>query len=301
MASFLALGTSCIFGAIVDVAGPFWLAVVASLMTMTTPLLLVYCVDFTDFLICLGIWNGVAVGLCLSVGPSLPGKLFDKHLSLAQSTSMAGSSLAGVIYSQAFQFLFNGRPWQKSMEIVGYPIVAMTAVAFSCTLMFYKVVPASAVVPHGERMDAFKSSFHFKGCPFPHPSPYFYFAIGMFSIEFAIFGMGTTIPSIATTAGYSVSESRNVMSLLSGSALVGRISLGYLADRIGCFETMLLSIPIELILLSGFSLPCVEKNIGYMYGSAVTWGLLSSCWMSLLPACLGKLCDVKQLGSYYGK
>lgn len=84
----------------------------------------------------------------------------------------------------------------------------------------------------------------------------------------------------------------------SGSAL-GRPVSGLVSDRIGRFNTMILTLLWSIIVVFGLWVP-VGNRVAIFYTFAPLFGFGSGSIVSMAPVCVGQLCNADQYGQYYG-
>lgn len=96
----------------------------------------------------------------------------------------------------------------------------------------------------------------------------------------------------------SVDCGGEITDLDSGSAL-GRVFSGYVSDRIGRFNTMLLTLITSLVVTLALWLP-IGDNLVLFYIFAPLFGFGSGSIISMAPVCLGQLCQADEYGQYYG-
>jgi MFS family permease len=83
-----------------------------------------------------------------------------------------------------------------------------------------------------------------------------------------------------------------------GSAF-GRSFSGYISDRYGRYNTMLMTITWTLIVVFGLWLP-VGNQVILFYFFAPLFGFGSGSIISMAPVCIGQLCKADEYGQFYG-
>jgi MFS family permease len=74
---------------------------------------------------------------------------------------------------------------------------------------------------------------------------------------------------------------------------------GYVSDRIGRFNTMILTLFWSLIVTFALWLP-VGNHIVLFYTFAPLFGFGSGSIISMAPVCVGQLCKADEYGQFYG-
>lgn len=91
-----------------------------------------------------------------------------------------------------------------------------------------------------------------------------------------------------------------MLNLGSGSA-VARTSAGFLSDRYGRFNIMILTLTFSLIVTFAVWLPVgLGDQVVLFYFFAALFGIGSGSIISMAPVCFGQLCKADQYGQYYG-
>lgn len=123
-------------------------------------------------------------------------------------------------------------------------------------------------------------------------------ATGVFLLEWALFVPLAYICSYVTAQGFLVSFSYDVLIFLNVGSLFGRILPGYIADRMGRYNTNIAVILLAIVCIFGIWLPVGSTTVGLTV-FALLFGFASGSNISLAPVCLGELCRTEEYGSYY--
>ena len=122
---------------------------------------------------------------------------------------------------------------------------------------------------------------------------------GVFFIEWGLFVPLTFISSYALANGVSPTFSYQVLAILNAGSVFGRGIPGYVADRLGRFNTMILAVLLCLLSVLGVWLN-IGGNIAGLCVFAVLFGFASGSNISLTPVCVGQLCEPEVFGRWYG-
>jgi MFS family permease len=87
--------------------------------------------------------------------------------------------------------------------------------------------------------------------------------------------------------------------LLNAGAVPGRIMPGYLADRFGTFNTIIITAGACTALIFGLWLPS-GGNTAAVAAFSVLYGFWSGAAISLTPVSIGAICDVEDYGKRIG-
>ncbi|POS87382.1 hypothetical protein EPUL_003288 [Erysiphe pulchra] len=230
--------------------------------------------------ICIGIGNGLLFCPSLSVVTTY----FTSKRSIAMGICASGSAIGGIIFPALFSNL---------LPVIGFSwtIRAAALIEFIC-LSVCAIGLKSRVPPK-------KSGglFDFESLK---DTSYVLFAWGMF---FNLWGDYFAVHYItlyaSTVLGLSTKDSMNVLMVLNGVGLIGRIAPNILAD----FYAGSLNVLIIVCVSSGVMSFCwisVSNRAG-LYSWAVFYGIVSAAVQSLYPAALSNLTkDISKSGTRMG-
>lgn len=118
-------------------------------------------------------------------------------------------------------------------------------------------------------------------------------------IDFALLLPLTYLPSYAQSRGLDDSLAYNLSSILNAASIFGRIVPGYLADRFGCFNVMIITTFICSVITFALWLPS-QSNHAAILGYAVLFGFWSGSAISLSPVCVAQISRTEEFGKRYG-
>lgn len=132
--------------------------------------------------------------------------------------------------------------------------------------------------------------------------------LGVFLIEWGVFVPITYITSYSLNYLHLPSSfSYQLLSILNAGSVFGRWLPGIIADKIGRFNTMILTVSFCLVVVLSLWLPSdavAEGNIGgrkaIMVVFALLYGFGSGSGISLTPVCVGQICETREYGTKYG-
>lgn len=131
-----------------------------------------------------------------------------------------------------------------------------------------------------------------------HSIPFALTTCGVFFTEWGLFIPLSYLTSYSISHGIPTTLSYQILAILNVGSVFGRWLPGYVADKVGRFNAMILTVLLCLLstlciwLPAGDSLPAI---IVY----AVIFGFASGSNISLTPVCVGQLCKTEQYGRYY--
>ena len=126
---------------------------------------------------------------------------------------------------------------------------------------------------------------------------------GVFFIEWALFIPISYISSYAIANGVNETFSYQVLSILNAGSFFGRWLPGYMADKCGRYNAMIVTCALCLISVLCLWLTCSPASgpggIAQLCIFAVLFGIASGSNISLTPVCVGQLCETEVFGRWY--
>ena len=231
-----------------------------------------------------GICTGISNGLLFCPTLSLVSTYFDKNRAFALGVTATGSATGGLVFPAIVRSLLPqiGFPW--TVRVLGF--VMLGTGALSAAMLRTRLPPR-------------KSGPLVEWSAFKEPTYVLYvfgIFLGFWSLYFAFYYVGAFGRNII---GISYEESIDLLLIMNGIGIPGRLLPNYIADR--AFG------PLNIITPFAFAAGCVfyawsgVHTRGGVYAFACVYGLISSGIQSLFPATLTSLTsDVKKTGVRLG-
>ncbi|KAL8973266.1 MAG: hypothetical protein Q9183_000066 [Haloplaca sp. 2 TL-2023] len=124
--------------------------------------------------------------------------------------------------------------------------------------------------------------------------PYLLVVVASFLFFFGMFLPFTFIILSAQYHGMGESLAFYLIPILNAVSIFGRTIPGYIADQVGRFNTMIATSFLSTILVLGLWLPA-RGNIPYILFAAF-YGFSSGAFVSLAPALVAQISDIRQIG-----
>lgn len=231
---------------------------------------------------------------------------FNKRRGEASGFAFTGSGFGGVLFPLMMQSLLPRVGWAWSMRIVGFVLLFLCAAGiFLCesrlppkrghATSWRDMLPDPRIFRDGTGAMAVTTA-------------------GVFLIEWAYFVPMTYLPSYYLYRHQGLSDEGAVsgdaafayqlLAILNAVSCFGRYIIGYVADRCGRYNTIIVSNLICLAAVMGLWLPdalldsaASSKTLIILF--VVVFGFASGSNVSLMPVCLGQLCRTQDYGRYY--
>lgn len=123
-------------------------------------------------------------------------------------------------------------------------------------------------------------------------------SVGIFFMEWGLFMPLTYLVSYAVAHGKEATDGYLLLSYLNAGSVVGRALPGFLADHLGRFNVIILTIALCVVTVLALWLPA-GSSTAMLIAYSVLFGFASGSNLGLVPVCLGQLCDYRQYGRFY--
>lgn len=282
---FLTLFLGSQVGPLFDRYGPRYLLICGSSASVLSYILLAECREYWHFMLCLSICGGVASAVISTISISVLSHWFYRRRAFATGIVMGGSSVGGTIIPLLLLYLFPRYGWAWSIRVMALLALGLYAIG----IFFVKGrLPKSGMARKTIDFRVFASA------------RLSFLAVAVFSFEFVIFGCLALLPTYLRFAGFSPDTQIYSLSLLNSMSFLGRTLPGFLADRVGRFNILLLLVTMTLITMAGVWLPAGSSSKAIIYVVVALFGFGSGGWLSLAPVCAGQLCRTEEYGRFYG-
>ncbi|KAF2643775.1 MFS general substrate transporter [Massarina eburnea CBS 473.64] len=273
-----------IAGPIFDAHDARFLIVPGSIGIVTAVICLSFCEEYYQFFLAFGVLAGLSASCLFTPAISAIGHWFDKNRALATGIACTAGGIGGIVFPLIILYL---------APIIGYGW-AIRIVAFICAVTgFLACILLRKRLPHNKKAGA---SIDLKALKDVN---YALTTLAVWLIEFAVFIPYAYISSYAIHQGVLPQHAYRLMALLNTGAIPGRALPGYVADRFGYFNVMLITsftcatFIFALWLTSGSSEPAITAF-------AVVFGFWSGAAISLTPVCIGQVCKTEDYGKRSG-
>ncbi|PWW74953.1 MFS general substrate transporter [Tuber magnatum] len=236
---------------------------------------------YWHFLVCQGVVSSIGASLIFYPALGDVSTWFFQRRAFAFGIMTSGSSMGGVVLPILIQRLIPRVGYGWTMRITAFVILGMMIVA---NLTLRSRLPPKGWTPL--RLSDFLK--HFK-------EPAYSMSIGAAFLFF--FGMYLPFNYIVVSAkknGMSLSLANYLVSILNGTSIFGRILPGWLGDKLGRYNTMILTTGASGILVLALWLPTTGSLPTILF--VCLYGFTTGAFISLAPACLAQISDIRDIG-----
>ncbi|KAI9836718.1 MAG: hypothetical protein M1837_003267 [Sclerophora amabilis] len=273
---FLSFFCGVQIGPIFDMRGP-------RLLVLSGSVLIESLTAYWHFLIVFGILGGVGTSLIFTPAIASVGHFFFERRANATGIAATGGSLGGIIFPLTAQALFPRVGFAWTTRIIGFIFIFL--LTFANLLIRSRLPPKAG----GNTIPDFRI---FKDLKFALTTA------GVFFVEWGLFIPIGYLTSYSMAQGMPSAFSYQIIAIFNAGSFFGRWLPGYLADLIGRFNTMILTIILCLVTTFAFWFPA-GRSIAMLVIYAVLFGFASGSGISLTPVCVGQQCKTEQYGRYY--
>ncbi|KAJ5907389.1 Major facilitator superfamily domain general substrate transporter [Penicillium taxi] len=258
-----------------------------------------------QFLLTQGLLLGI--GTCMAYMPSVTvaPTWFSHHRGLAMGIILSGTGVGGVVWPMAFRYLIPQVGFRNTLRIT-----AGISFAIISTSGFFMKWPQSQIARIEAENAARTNKMTFFQIPLldwrvAKTKKFIVHATGAALQSAAYYTPVFFFASFARTLGYSQVTSANFIAISNAANAVGKIAIGYAADRMGRLNTLFLTTLISAIAVLALWLPSSLSSTPAS-GSAlfiaftIFYGVFASAYVALFPTCLVELFGVQNFISVNG-
>lgn len=274
-------------GPIFDRYGPRYLIMTGSTLVVASLMLLGFCKEYYQILLCYSVLGGLGGALLNTPAYGCIAHFFSARRGLATGIATTSGGIGGVIFPILLQSLLPRVGFEWSTRILGFILLALSvpAVIWIRTRL---PMPGS----RGKMQSVWPDLTIFRDRSFAIAS------LGVFFMEWGIFVPVTFIVSYASAHNQDANQAYTVLALLNAGSVIGRFAPGLLADRIGRFNVIILTIGLSAATVLGLWLPAGDSP-AMIVAFAVCFGFASGSNLGLIAVCLGQLCEPREYGRFF--
>lgn len=250
--------------------------------------------------------QGLLIGIatCLSFMPSMtvPPSWFGKHRGANMGIISAGTGIGGLVWSPILTASIRSIGFRNTLRLTG--CICTVLICASGAVLTWE--PKMAARLHKENMKLTRVSGLFK---VPLPSRNIVrtrkFCAQCLNAIFQSAAYYTPIFYIAAyakTLGYSEADGSNFTSLSNACNAIGKVGVGFIADRIGRLDSFFLTTLLSSVSTAGLWIPSTiigtsnkSTGKGLFIGFTVIYGLFASAYIGLFSPALVEIFGMENL------
>lgn len=244
--------------------------------------------EYWHFILDFSLIAGLASSLLFNASICSIGHFFLERRANATGLAANGGSVGGVVFPLMLQSLFPKVGWAWSTRILGFVILLLCIIA---NLLVRGRLPQKKRAPISDLLPNFRIFLDGTGALAATTAAIFF-------AEWGLFAPITYLPLAQMHYGVSEAFSYQIIAIFNSGSCLGRWAAGFVADKAGRFNTIILVVTLCLVSTFGLWLPA-RGNTGLTVSFAVIFGFASGSIISLTPVCVGQLCKTSEYGRYY--
>jgi len=210
---------------------------------------------------------------------------FNTRRGLATGIATTSGGVGGIIFPVLLQHLLPSRGFAWSCRILA---LIMLGLSIPANLFIRTRLPPV----RGGLSSVWPDFSIFKDARFAVAS------LGIVFMEWGLFIPLTFIVSFAAAHGQDATQAYVLLSYLNAASVVGRVLPGFLADRLGRFNVIIVTIALCVATVLALWLPAGHSG-SMLIAYSVLFGFASGSNLGLIPVCLGQLCDSRHYGRFF--
>lgn len=252
--------------------------------TVLSIFLLSVCREYYQYMLGFGVLGGISASMVFTPSIAVVGHWFYVRRGIATGVASTGGALFGVIYPLAMNKMAGeiGFPW--TVRVIGFIELALCIGA---------IVTLKTRLKKNDKNGGLIDLTAFLDLQFTLTT------FGTFMIEWGLFVPLNYITTYAISHGVNPTLAYQILAILNAASVPGRALPGYLADKFGRFNVMIITIIGCGILCVALWIPAGD-NLGAIISFAVLFGLFSGTGISLTPVCISQICRTEDYGKRYG-
>ena len=239
--------------------------------------------DYWHFLLVFGVLGGVGTSLIFTPAVASIGHFFKTRRGNATGIAACGGSIGGVIFPLTLQSLLPRLGWAWSTRIMGFISLAF-------------LIVANALIR--SRLPAQKGNSAKPDLRILKDVGFALTTSGVFLFEIGLFVPLSFLSSYAVAQGFKTAFAYQLLAIFNVGSVFGRWLPGYVADHLGRFNTMIVTLALCMVSTFALWLPA-SGSLAMIVIFSVVFGFASGSNISLTPVCVGQLCETENYGTYY--
>ncbi|KAK8136714.1 hypothetical protein PG984_004654 [Apiospora sp. TS-2023a] len=282
---FVQTGGSAVWGRLYDSYGPRWLLLIGTPLYCFGLMMLSLSTEYWQVFLAQSVVSALGSGAIFTASlTSTTSWFFQKRASVSGIVN-SGSSLGGVVLPIMMSRLFKTIGFGWTIRAVGFIFLALCTV--SCATVKTRLKPTPKTVSAGDYIRHLKD-------------PRLVFTIlGGFLFFWGMFLPLSYIIIQAQDNGIPLSLAPYLLSIINACSFVGRIAPGFLADRFGRFNCMMIITAFTGLMTLALWIPG-SNSTGAIIAYAVTFGFGSGGYVSVFPACVAQISRQDEIGTRTG-
>ncbi|KAF5701786.1 riboflavin transporter MCH5 [Fusarium mundagurra] len=282
---FFQVGGSAVWGRVYDSYGPRWLLLIGAPVYVFGIMMLSLSKEYYQILLSQSLVSSLGSGAVFAASLTSTTSWFQKKRGTVFGIVNSGSSAGGVVLPIMLSRLFKMIGFDWTIRVVGFLFLGLMSI--SCLLIKSRIPPKPRPFAFVDYHRCFKEPVMLLTM------------LGGFLFFWGMFLPLSYIIVQAKASGVSASLVPYLLPLINGISLIGRLTAGALADKIGNFNCMLMITGFTGVLTLALWIPG-SQSTGAIMAYAVAFGYGSGGYVSIFPACVSHISPIAEIGTRIG-
>ncbi|KAJ2784328.1 hypothetical protein H4R18_001214 [Coemansia javaensis] len=276
------LCSSIVTGALADKKGYRISAYIGTVLCTVAYILASFCKEVWQLMLTQGVLFGIGASFLFAPSVSIPVQWFSRHRGLASGVAVAGSSVGGLWFTAATQAVIDNLGPEWALRILGIITFVVTG---AMNALYFRRVPPRPKKNIMELRAAKRLTF-------------WLVALELFAVYMGYWAVTYYVGTEVRLLGGTLRTGSNMLLVLNGASIIGRVIAGVIADRLGSINTLMLSLVITVAI--EVPLWMTARGMGQLYALCALYGLFSPTFVSLNPVIMSIYFDDDVLASVAG-
>lgn len=244
------------------------------------------CKEYYQFMLGFSVLGGISSSMIFNPAVTVIGHWFFEKRATATGIALTGCSIGGIFIPIMLSRIFNQVGYGWAIRIFAFICLGLSVIVcytLESRQVHQKVHWRDALIDVRSLKDP-----AFACC-----------TVAVFCVEWAVFIPIMYLVSYGKAQGLSDDYSNLLLTFLNAGSIVGRAVPGYIADKVGVYNVMIVTAAMTGILNLALWIPAGQTKAG-LTAYAVLNGVWSGTVNSLVPVCVSLICKTKDYGKRYG-
>lgn len=255
-----------------------------------------------EFYVYYGVMVGMGAGGVYVPLASVVARWFDKFRGLALGITAGGIGAGTLIFSPVVGEVNAAMGWRAAYAVLG--IVALVVIA-ACSLLLSGSPRSKGLLPYGNKGETAPVAV---GRPVAAPRsssfrralqslPFWLLSVTYICEALGRFVVMTHIVAYSTDIGVAPLVAANILGVIGGASVGGRIVMGTASDRIGSRRALAICLAVNAVMM--LTLPLLRQT-ALLFLFAIIFGFCYGGVVPQIPAVSGRIFGLAALGAIYG-
>ncbi|KAF2455321.1 putative MFS monocarboxylate transporter [Lineolata rhizophorae] len=268
------------FGKLIDEFGPRYVLLVGSFFHIFGLMMTSLADEYYQFILAQGVCSPIGASMIFYCAMASIPTWFFRRRALAFGIIASGSSIGGVVMPIMVQHIIPEVGFAWSMRITAFLILFLMTIA--------NLTVRSRLPPQPKPFNILEFITPFAEIPFVLLS------LGAVLFFFGMFLPINYIIVYGLQQGMSANLAQYLVPILNAWSIIGRVGFGHVGDKLGRFNVMITLCSFTAIMVLALWIPGSSNATTIVFASA--YGLGSGTFVSMLPALIAQISDVRKIG-----